>query len=53
MGAGLLAASAVQGGSLPSWIGTTAVMARMVTTTANTNALTQGAVTFYITTERY
>jgi hypothetical protein len=53
MGTELVAAALIQGGAVVNWSGTTTVSARITTTTANTNALTAGSVTFYIITERY
>jgi len=53
MGTELTRAAAIQGGAIVNWAATTTVSARITTTTANTNALTAGSVTFYIVTERY
>ena len=53
LGASITRAAAVQGGDLPSWTATTAITVRLTTTTANTNALTQGSTTFYLVTEVY
>lgn len=50
LGASINRANAVQGGDMPSWTATTAVQCRMTTTGANTNALTQGSITYYIRT---
>jgi len=52
LGTALVRSAAVQGGDLPSWTGTTNINVRLTTVTANTNALTQGSVTFTITTEK-
>jgi len=51
LGTSLARATAIQGGDLPSWTGTTALKARLTTTTADTNACTQGVVTFHIVVE--
>lgn len=48
LGASLTRANRVQDADLPSFTGTTTVSARLTTVTANTNALTQGSVTFYL-----
>lgn len=50
LGTSINRANAVQGGDLPSFTGTTAVQCRMTTTGANTNALTQGSITYYLRT---
>jgi hypothetical protein len=52
MGTELVAAARIQGGAIVNWTGTTAITARLTATTANTNALTAGSVTFYLITER-
>jgi hypothetical protein len=51
LGASISRANAVQGGDLPSFTATTAISARITTTGANTNALTQGSTTFYLEVE--
>lgn len=51
LGTSITRAGAIQGGDLPSWTATTAVTVRLTTTTANTNALTQGSTTYYLVTE--
>lgn len=48
LGTSLVRAAAVQGGYMPSFTATTALTARITTTGANTNALTQGSTTWYI-----
>lgn len=53
MGTELVRAAQIQGGTIMNWTGTTTVVARLTTVTANTNALTAGSVTFYIVTERF
>jgi len=53
MGTALTRAAAVNGGDLPSWANPTNISVRITTVGANTNALTAGSTTFYITTERY
>lgn len=53
MGTELTRAAAIQGGAVVDWAATTTVSARITTTSANTNALTAGSITFYIVTERY
>jgi hypothetical protein len=53
MGTELVAAALIQGGAVMNWTGTTTVIARLTTVTANTNALTAGSTTFYIVTERF
>jgi hypothetical protein len=53
MGTSMTRAAQIQGGYLPSWTAATAIYATIDSTTANTNALTQGSTTFYIVTERY
>ncbi|MBU0959745.1 MAG: hypothetical protein KKB31_07400, partial [Nanoarchaeota archaeon] len=53
LGSGMIKATNVQGGYLPSWSGTTAIYATIDTTAGNLNALTQGSTTFYLVTERY
>lgn len=52
MGTSMTRAGAVQGGLIPSWSSNTPVHVRITTTTANTNALTQGVTVFYLITER-
>lgn len=47
LGTAMTRAAAIQTGDLPSWSATTTLQARLTTVTANTNALTQGSVTFY------
>lgn len=51
LGTAMTRAAAIQGGYVPSFTATTTLTARITTTTANTNALTQGSVTFYLITE--
>jgi hypothetical protein len=51
MGTLMTRAARIQGGAMPSFTGTTNVSARLTTTTANTDQLTQGSTTFYIETE--
>ena len=51
LGTSINRASAVQGGDLPSFSGTTAIQCRLSTTTNNTSSLVQGSVTFYLQTE--
>ncbi len=51
LGPSLTRASAVQGGDLPSWSGSTAVQCRLTTRSAPTSALTQGALTLHLVTE--
>lgn len=51
LGTSMVRASAIQGGYMPSFTGTTSLTARITTTGANTNALTQGSTTWYIETE--
>lgn len=51
LGTSINRASAIQGGDLPSWTATTDISVRLTTTTANTNALTQGSTTYYLVTE--
>lgn len=53
LGTSINRANAIQGGDLTStmWAGTTAISVRLTTVTANTNALTAGSTTYYITTE--
>ncbi len=53
LGTALNRAAAIQGGDLPSWTATTAITCRLTTVGANTDALTAGSVTFYITTEMF
>lgn len=53
LGTSINRASAIQGGDLASWSGTTAISVRLTTTSANTNALTQGSTAYYIITEQY
>lgn len=53
MGTLMTRAAAIQGGTLPSWTATNIISVRITTTTANTNALTQGSTTYYIVTERF
>lgn len=53
LGTGMIKATNVQGGYLPSWTGTTAIYATIDTTAGNLNALTQGITTFYLVTEKY
>lgn len=51
-GYALQRANAVQGGYFPTWSGLpTTIYVRLTTVGANTNALTAGSTTFYITTE--
>jgi hypothetical protein len=50
LGTSINRANAVQGGDMPSWSSTTAVRCRLTTTGANTSALTQGSITFYLKT---
>lgn len=51
MGTNMTRAAAIQGGYMPSFTGTTTLVARITTTGANTNALTQGSTTWYIEVE--
>jgi hypothetical protein len=51
LGTSLVRAAAIQGGYMPSFTATTALTARITTTGANTNALTQGSTTWYIEAE--
>src|ERR1041384_1001317 len=51
LGTSMTRATAIQGGDLPSWTTTTSESVRITTTTANTNALTQGSTTYYLVTE--
>lgn len=53
MGTSMTRAAAVQGGTIPSWTATTPIYLRITTTTANTNALTQGETVVYLITERF
>lgn len=53
LGTAMTRAASIQGGALSSWSSTTAVNARITTTTANTDALTAGSVTVYLTCEVY
>ena len=53
MGSAMSAAALIQGGYLPSWSGTTAIYATLLTVGENTDKLATGATTFYIITERY
>lgn len=53
MGTGMTRAAAIQGGLLSSWTATTIVSVRITTTTANTNALTQGSTTYYLVCDVY
>jgi hypothetical protein len=53
MGTSMTRAAAVQGGVIPSWSATTPIYLRITTTTANTNALTQGETIVYLITERF
>ena len=53
MGTSMTRAAAVQGGTIPSWSTTTPIYLRITTTTANTNALTQGETIVYLITERF
>lgn len=52
LGTSINRANAIQGGDLPSWTATTDISVRLTTTTANTNALTQGSTTYYLVTEK-
>ena len=51
LGTAMTRSTAVQGGYIPSWAGTTPVSSRLTTTTNNTSSLTQGVVTYYLVTE--
>jgi len=53
MGTSMTRAAAVQGGTIPSWSTTTPIYLRITTTTANTDALTQGETIVYLITERF
>jgi len=52
LGTSINRAGAIQGGDLASWTATTIVSVRLTTTTANTNALTQGSTTYYLIVEQ-
>ena len=54
LGSGLLgsATNPIQGGKM-EWAATVVIAVQVVTTNANTDALTQGSTTFYIVTEQY
>ena len=52
MGTSMTRAAAVQGGTIPSWTTTTPIYLSIVTTSANTNALTQGQTVVYLITEK-
>jgi hypothetical protein len=53
MGTGMTRAAQIQGGYMLSWTDAVAIYATITTTTANTNALTQGSTTYYIETIQY
>ena len=53
MGTSMTRAAAVQGGVIPSWTTATPIYLRITTTSANTNALTQGETIVYLITERF
>lgn len=53
MGSLLTRAAAIQGGSMPSWTATQAVVARITSGTGNTSTITAGSVTFYVVVEQY
>lgn len=53
LGTSINRASAIQGGDLPSWTGTTNVSVRLTTVTANTDQLTAGSTTYYLVCEKY
>ncbi len=48
MGTAMTRAAAIQGGSMPSFTAATPLKARITTTGANANALTQGSTTWYV-----
>lgn len=50
MGTSMTRAAAIQGGYMPSFTATTTLVARITTTSAFTNVLTQGSTTWYIET---
>jgi hypothetical protein len=52
MGTALTRAARIQDADLPSWTAPTNVSCRITTTGANTDALTQGSVTFYLICEK-
>jgi hypothetical protein len=53
MGTSMTRAAAVQGGVIPSWTTATPIHLRITTTSANTDALTQGETIVYLITERF
>ena len=53
MGTSMTRAAAVQGGAIPSWTTATPIHLRITTTSANTDALTQGETIVYLITERF
>lgn len=53
LGTSINRANAVQGGDLPSWTATTDISVRITTVGANTDQLTQGSTTYYLTTISY